>query len=171
MTTKSFYPDFASDGVWFDKSDPDQIGFANTMVWLGNDGYDNCLALLFRSINIPQGATINAAKLRITAYADDANVSANVNIFFNAADSPVLPQTYAEALALVKTNAVEWSNIAAWTDTVVYESPDLKGILQEIVSRAGYVQGGNIIVIIENNNSDAMAVRTGFFAETEGPPL
>jgi len=43
------------------------------MVWLGDDGYDNCSVLLFRSINIPQGATINAAKLRITVYASVFN--------------------------------------------------------------------------------------------------
>ena len=172
MASNSFYPDSASDGIWFDKSDPDQF-FHTTYVYLGdNDGYDNCCVCLFRNVNIPSGASITDARLRITADIEDtANSSANVNIYFNAVDTPALPESWAEAVALAKTAAVKWTNIPAWTTATVYESPDIKAILQAIVDRPGYVQGGSVIVIIENNNSDADAVRYGFFADMEGPQL
>ena len=170
MASNSFYPDSASDGIWFDKSAPGELSHS-PYVYLGDDGYDNCCVCLFRDVNIPSGASITDARLRITAIADNANSSANVNIYFNAVDTPALPESWAEAMALAKTAAVKWTNIPAWTKATVYESPDLKGILQEIVSRPGYVQGGSVIVIIENDNSDADAVRYGFFADREGPPL
>ena len=173
MASNSFYPDSASDGIWLDKSDPDQF-FHTKYVYLGdNDGYDNCCVCLFRDVNIPSGASITDARLRITAAVEDsANSSANVNIYFNAVDTPALPESWAEAMALAKTAAVKWTNIPAWTTGTVYESPDIKAILQAIVDRPGYVQGGSVIVIIENNNSDAGAVRYGFLAEdTEGSPL
>jgi len=170
MASNSFYPDSASDGIWIDKSDPDQ--FSHTAyVYLGEDGYDNCCVYLFRDVNIPPGASITNARLRITAVEDSANSSANVNIYFNAVDTPALPESWAEAMALAKTAAVEWTNIPAWTVATVYESPDIKAILQAIVDRPGYVQGGSVIVIIENDNSDADAVRYGFFADPEGEPL
>ena len=172
MASNSFYPDSASDGFWFDKSDPNNFSYNVPYVYLGdNDGYDNCCVYLFRDVNIPPGASITNARLRITAVEDSANSSANVNIYFNAVDTPALPESWAEVMALAKTAAVEWTNIPAWTMATVYESPDIKAILQAIVDRPGYVQRGSVIVIIENNNSDADAVRYGFFADMEGMPL
>lgn len=170
MASGSYFPGYAEDNVWYDKSDPGSMGTPQTRIWIGNDGYDNCHAILFKNITIPKQAFISTAKLKITASLDGEGGACNVKIFFNASDNPVLPTTYEEAISLSKTSSIEWNAIPSWIAETTYESPDLKSILQEIVNRDGYVEGGNILIIIENNNSDAMAAREGYCADYEGTP-
>ena len=43
-----------------------------------------------------------------------------------------------------------WTIQAPWFDNVIYKSPDLSVQLQEIVDRAGFIEGNNVMVMLEH---------------------
>ena len=95
----------------------------------------------FTNVTIPQGATINSATIRCTAYLTRDGTVCNVTIRGNDADNPSAPgdATAFDALDLT-TASVAWSGIAAWTDGDINDSPDIKTVIQEIVDRGGFGQ-------------------------------
>jgi len=44
------------------------------------------------------------------------------------------------------TARVDWDNIGAWTLNTDYNSPDIKTVIQEIVDRAGWASGNDIVI-------------------------
>jgi hypothetical protein len=102
--------------------------------------------LRFLNVTIPQGATITAAYLTVTAWdAGGGNLAAQwySKIRGQAADNAAIFSTLADfdARDWVVATPVAWSGNTAWTDDIEYQSPEIKTLIQAIVNRAGWTSG------------------------------
>jgi len=131
--------------------------FNNTNAYLVIGRYESYTKIFVRFLNmtIPKGATIDSAILTLKAYATDAAVPVLVRLYFNDIDDAVAPISVAEYDALDLTTAyVDWS-IPAFTSGTSYNSPDIKTVVQEIVNRAGWASGNDMMLLGPDNGSGA----------------
>ena len=102
----------------------------------------------FRNVTVPQGATITSAK--ISFYCDNSSGAADpVNVRFTAyaIDSgTAITDTYALFDNPKTSNYLDWTSIGHWSSFTWYDTPDISGIIQEIINRPGWVSGNNITI-------------------------
>ena len=134
----------ASDGV---------LDFSSTDIELGEDGGFNgvqTVGLLFRSVAVPQGATIDVAYLEFTADETDSGVT-DVVIRAQDADNAASFAAVVNDVTDRPTTgtSIPWS-IPVW-DTIgaAHQSPDLGAIVEPIVGRGGWSQGNNLVFVID----------------------
>ena len=112
------------------------------------------LGLRFRDIAIPQGATIDSAF--ITVHCHEGKGAGHVCILKvsgEAADSAVTYILEDTVTNRPMTSAfVEWTIEEEWIIWRPYSSPDLGGIIQEIVNRPGWKGGNSIALILEGQD-------------------
>lgn len=108
----------------------------------------------FTNITIPQGATINSALLELVA--KFASTGETVNTRISAEDIDDAP-TFADDAAAFDTRysthtaaIVDWDNIGGWSAGDTYDSPEIKTVIQEIVDRAGWASGNDIVIFWED---------------------
>jgi type IV pilus assembly protein PilY1 len=117
--------------------------------------------ICFPSVLIPQGATIDSAFLRFTAYSIYSTHICNLKCYFNDIDNAIPPTTPMTAIKLKVTNAIEWNDIPDWVGDTQYDTPELKTILQTVINRSGWVSGNSLQVIMDNG-SDLGAIRFAY---------
>lgn len=147
-----FYPTTGTDdGSW--EGTP---YFSNALGWLkigtGGGGYNNSFCR-FRSLNLDNNAQIVTAYVKFHAAFNDTGTPVNLNIYFNDEDNAIAPTSYTEANALALTSVVAWDAVPAWTAGNFYNTVDIATALQEVLNRAGWVNGNNTMVVIKNNGS------------------
>ena len=127
----------------------------NTIIFGNGSGYYHSY-LRFPNITIDKDATITSAKITFVAYNDRSEANCNVLISANASDDSVAPTTYMafDALALSTAN-VEWNNIESWTQLSSFDTPDIASVIQEIISREGWVNGNALGILIKDNGSSS----------------
>jgi hypothetical protein len=109
---------------------------------------------LWRNVNIPQGATIESAYIELTARTNRFADTVNLKITGAAADVPEPILTNSAWNAVARTTAeVLWSAVPDFTQDAVYQTPELKTIIQEIVNRTGWASGNPLQLFIEDNGS------------------
>jgi hypothetical protein len=143
-------------------------GGSNTL-WLGDNGAPLYgLFGRFTLTGIQQGATINTAYLKPTADAPTAANTVRSNIYADDADDAAAPASYADYAGVTPTTAVvAWDSIAAFVLNTQYTSPDIASVVQEIVSRPGYVAGNHIVILWDNDASDNLAHRRCYAYEQD----
>lgn len=161
------------DTTWFPS------GYASNRISIGNDGTGSCDAgLIFSPVNIPKGAEILSARLFLTS---EAQWNAMLNLLIkgfaednaavfasNGSDRPsTRPKT---------TTQVQWTlgfgqgGVLVgehWAAQSVYESPELKEIIQEILDRPGWAKN-RLGLVIEDYDSQAGAVKNIFDSNQDG---
>lgn len=114
----------------------------------------------FPEVTIPNGATIVYAKIRFRLFHATAG-TATVDWYGNDVDNATAPTTAAEANALSLTTATaEWEQVIDDADSfwTIFETVDLKDILQEIVDRAGWASGNAMQLVGQTQaNGDVYA--------------
>ncbi|MFO7708365.1 MAG: PilC/PilY family type IV pilus protein [Desulfobacterales bacterium] len=111
----------------------------------------NYPALRFQNVDIPQGAVINYACFRFTAKQDRAAETGYFRIFGEkrlnpptfatggSATNPDFPYRRRNYSPPAKTtNYATWSGFPAWVTDQVYNSVDIKSVVQEIVGQPGW---------------------------------
>jgi hypothetical protein len=108
----------------------------------------------FTNVTIPPGSVITAAYLTLRARLSESGTACLTRI--SAEDVDDAP-TFADDLAVFITrwNArtaarVNWDNIPNWTADTNYNSPEIKTVIQEIVDRAGWASGNDIVIFWED---------------------
>lgn len=96
-------------------------------------------------LNVPQGATISLAKVSLKATGLTGPIPAMTLVAADVDDGPAYVSR-AVYTALAQTTASAGWTPAAWVTNTVYDSPDLKTIVQEIVDRPGWVSGNHILI-------------------------
>ena len=149
------------DGTETDKtswqSDP-----TGNVITLGHDGISvNDGGFIFSALNIPRYANILGAYLLLTE-ADQNNRFPNLLIKGFAEDNAALfsgSGTNRPSTRIKTKTQVEWTIGETingtfvgvhWSANSVYESPDLKEIIQEIVDREGWTTSSNLGLVLEN---------------------
>jgi hypothetical protein len=125
------------------ENDKDKVTFKD-------DGSNVWNALRFNNISIPANATIDSAFLYLIAESDDNDFPASAKIY--GQDNTASPATFSEVDRNIsnraRTNAsVSWS-FGAWTKDLSYQSPDLTGIVKEIVSDQSGLNSGSIALLL-----------------------
>lgn len=125
--------------------------------WAG--GYDAATfkygcGMRFQNITIPQGATIVTAKLTFRSDGDRAGSVCRTRISAEDVDDAATFADNAGAFdtrwAARTTAIVDWDNIENWTNNSDYDSPSIVAVIQEIVDRALWVSGNDIVLFWED---------------------
>lgn len=114
------------------------------------------IAVRFKNINMPQGATVLNAYLEFTAYQNGTSSGAKMTIRGVKENSPsdFTPYPRYNLRDKPKTSAmVNWSNIPSWSRNGIYQSPVITNIVQEIVNLAGWGAGNEIMFIMSDFNN------------------
>lgn len=121
---------------------------------------DREIALLFRNINIPPGAVITSARVGMTIDIDGNNVThggfneitsdTNVTITAEASDSAApFAATVGQIAGRVRTTQQHtWLGVPGLGQGERAVSTNLAGVIQEVVSRPGWVSGNNIALFL-----------------------
>jgi len=122
------------------------------------------IALLFSSVNIPRGATIQSAIITHQSVDNQSGTVCRLVIEAEDADSPDAVADDADWHALVRTAASVTWNPGAWTTDITDDTPDIAAIVQELVDRPGWDSGGAMQFLIHDDAeaSDTNAVRFGY---------
>ncbi len=103
----------------------------------------------FTNVAVPRGAEILNAY--VTFIGAGSLQTANANIYLNDIDHAVSPINTAEYNGLVLTEPVMWADIPTWVLDEEYDSPDIKDIVQAVISRDGWSAGNAMLVLVKNN--------------------
>jgi hypothetical protein len=110
-------------------------------------------AFRFANVTIPQGATISNAYLRVQAYLGGTGSSS----FSIVGEDYDLTSSYEYLPYIgqrtVTSSQVSWLVSTPWTEDDVYTSPDIAGIVQEIVDRTGWSSGNPMAIQLRNTAS------------------
>jgi len=129
-------------------------------------GGQQIVGLRFSSVKLPKNAVIQSAYIQFAA--DEAHSNAvTLNFWGLAHDSLPTFQNELKSISKFDTTAskVNWANLQAWVIgeiTDKQKSPDLKTILQEIISRNGWKQGNPIGFVVKGPNTGGRRVADSF---------
>ncbi len=114
-----------------------------------NNGDDYSTFIRLQVNDIPQGATINDATLKMIGNAgDDSGPNATFDIYGEAADNPAAPTSQSDFDGRTRTTATT----RAFEQTVATGTEynfDVTAIVQEIVNRAGWAAGNYLIIFLD----------------------
>jgi len=107
-------------------------------------------AFRFANVSIPKDAIITHAYLRVQAYLDGSG-SSSFNIAGEAYDSTTSYNLnpYIGQRAITSAQ-IAWSVPSAWAEDEVYDSPDIKTVVQEIVNRGEWTSGNAMGIQLRN---------------------
>ena len=152
-----FYSD-TTGNLWFGRHDN------------GSTTNDQGIYVRFANVAIPAGATITNAY--VTFRLDDRNavVDDTATVVLHDTDNAVPPSSQPAFDALPRTTAnASWPMVATWPWDHAAQTPDLKTALQEVVDRAGWVQGNAVGVIVEDPTPGSGTNNWGFVAHDINP--
>ncbi len=129
------------------------IDLTSSDLELIHEATDQTVGIRFRGVDIPPSASIVRAYIQFNADEAQSEPTALV-IHGEAADNPPPFSTATGNISLRgrTTTAVSWSAVPAWT--TLQESgpnqrtPDISGMIQEIVNRGGWARGNALAVIL-----------------------
>jgi hypothetical protein len=130
-----------------------QMYSTSTDLELTTDGSkgNQVIGIKFANVSIPIKMEITEAYIEFTAESI-ASGAVTLNISADSSSSPDDFSTTAfDVSTRIKTNStVNWSP-ASWTDETTYVTPELKTIVQELVSENLWAYGNDLTFIIEGN--------------------
>lgn len=126
----------------------------------GGSGEPLDTGIRFRNVDIPQGATILSAFVKMIAPANSPATPCHALIYAEDADNPAAFSTYANFAARTRTSAhVAWNNVPTFVTGQAYDTPDLTAVIQEVVDRGGFASGNSLVIFLEDNNSASATSR------------
>jgi peptidoglycan/xylan/chitin deacetylase (PgdA/CDA1 family) len=141
-----------SNGAYFD------LGEKNPLYAGKNSkGYRYYTALRFENIQIPQGAVIRSAHLRLSpAWWQEKSGSLLISAQKAANSQPLgaVSQGYKIKQMPRTQHRVSWNISQAWGSRGYQESPDLKDIISELIDQtAGWQAGNSLTIYLEGKDS------------------
>lgn len=143
------------DDVEEDLSDGDMSRTSSDLDMVYDPSYSNSwkIGLRFRSLPIPKGAVVTKADILFTARSSDSGTT-NLTIHgessgdaasFSSSDYDVSNRT-------LTSQSAAWSP-GAWSTEGQYATPDLKDVVQEIVSHADWSSGNDIAFVLSGSGT------------------
>ncbi|MHC4229338.1 MAG: C25 family cysteine peptidase [Planctomycetota bacterium] len=103
--------------------------------------------MVFRNVNIPRGARIISASLKLRSRSEhlagvvfgviEAEATDNADSFGGGRHPGTLPKTSA---------SVEWDLFEAWSEDTWYSSPDISDVIREVVGRDGWSANNSLAI-------------------------
>ncbi|MFK7993266.1 MAG: PilC/PilY family type IV pilus protein [Granulosicoccus sp.] len=111
------------------------------------------VGLRFAEINLARGATILDARLEFVALTDDEDPSSLEIMIENVDDSAAFQGAYDEVTdRSYLTTTVDWTP-SEWYEDTVYQSPDIKDLVQAITDRSDWCTGNALTFNIEGTGT------------------
>ena len=126
----------------------------------------------FQNITIPKSSTITTASFNLTCSTTYSMTTVNSRITGDDEDNAATFSTLANYQDrrgtvvggannnYITTANVTWDNLPTWNAGTVYQSPEIKTVVQEIVNRAGW-SSGNAMVIFWDDHEGRSTMPTG----------
>ena len=126
-------------------------------------GDDSRVALRFSGVTVPQGATVQAARLLLRSRSTGTHTNdADVAVSAEAADNAARITSHADYLARARTtSSVAWPIRTTWAWLTEKTSPDIASVVDQVVNRPGWQTGNSLQVFVDNAGSPAGAWREG----------
>jgi len=110
--------------------------------------------MVFRNVEIPRGAVIVSARLKICAHTDQLTDITFGKIEAESADNAASFSISRHITSLPRiSTSVHWDLIEPWSPDTWYESPDIADIIQEVIDRDGW-SANNSLAIIYSSRSE-----------------
>ena len=107
------------------------------------------VGLRFTGVNVPQGATITNAHLLFTVDETSSGATSLQISGQDADDAQAFSIVNYDVSARPRTGSVGWNNIPAWNSVGQLEqTPDISGVVQQIVARPGWMRGNAMVFVI-----------------------
>lgn len=124
-------------------------------LWLGA----NTRTYLRYPLAVPQGATITNAKLNFWSRSNIGAMALNIQAA--DVDDALQPSNATEAAAIqssgLTTASVQWAESEVWSGDD-WETPDIKSVIQEVVSRAGWTHDSHVMLVLSGVSGAAWNV-------------
>lgn len=135
--------------------------------------FNRWVAVLLPAVAIPQGAPISDAKLTLKATGLSGAIPGPLTIqahdVDNAATTTSRTTIEGWATGAATTASVAWTP-SAWVTNALYDTPDLKTIIQEIVDRPGWVSGNAILLFIKTTRAAFTTAKAISFRAFDNTP-
>ncbi len=127
---------------------------SNALQLIRQGGSNQEVGMRFAGVQLPQGAMVQEAYLEFTANDSDSG-GTNLSIFGDdVGDSPTFGETTDKVRSRTKTSAVtNWNGVPAWTENLIYRTPDISAVVQEILNRGDWGSGNAMSFIITGNGT------------------
>jgi len=108
----------------------------------------------FTNVTIPAGSTIDTAYLKLTCRDGALNGTIiNSKLRGEQSNNAAAFSDYNDYYNRPRTSAiVSWNNIPQWTLDQVYNSPEIKAIIQELVNDYGGLSAANIVIFWDDHD-------------------
>ncbi len=124
----------------------------STDLELTNDGVAQRVGLQWEDVPIPQGAVITKAYIEFVSKDNSSEPTTNVQFRGHAIDNaPTFVERNINSRWSERTSdnsKVRWNDLPAWTKDQKYQTPDISGIVQEIVGRPGWTNGNSMVIFL-----------------------
>lgn len=121
-----------------------------------SEGVQQVVGLRFSQVDIPRGVTINSARLEFTSGSGQSDSGTLLIQAHASGDSPEFTATAGSVSDRSRTTkSVNW-DVDAWESGQTYDSPDLKEIVQEVVSNAGWCGGRHAMSFLISSSSPVL---------------
>jgi hypothetical protein len=155
--TSISYDDGEYEGDSIDKVNDDDLD----MGWEGEDLNVMTAYTRFQNVTIPQGTPIDSAVLIIYAH-EDESAPAYITVYAEANDdSPMFEEDEALSDRTMTSASVAWDCVDDWTMWQPYHSPNLAALIQEVVSRPGWVSGNSLTLFMKGQDQGASLLDNG----------
>ena len=120
------------------------------------------IGMRFTGLQIPQGASITRAYIQFVADQNGQSSTSSVTIKGeDTDDASAFTSSNGDITGRVQTSASVGWNIPAWTTNgesgLDQQTPDLTGIVQEIVDRGGWQSGNDLVIFVEGSSGKRSA--------------
>ncbi len=103
--------------------------------------------MVFRNVDIPRGATIISASLKLKSTTTHLTSTVFGKIEAEAVDNADALGSSRHIGSLAKTNAsVEWDLYEPWVENTWYSSPDISDLIREVVGRNGWSANNSLTI-------------------------
>jgi len=119
----------------------------------GSTNYKLGGGMRFTNITIPKGSTINVAYIVFTCRAPNSATAVKSRLRGEDIDDAPTFSDIADYNSRDRTSAsVDWDNLPAWVVDTEYTSPDIKTVIQEIIDRAGWASGNDLVMFWDDHD-------------------
>jgi hypothetical protein len=111
--------------------------------------------MVFRNVNIPQGTEIISAHLKICSHDNRLDDVVYGKVEAEAADDAGSFGGSRHIGSLPRTGAsVNWDHYEPWDENTWYESPDIAGVIQEVIDRAGWSSNNSLTILYSTRDNE-----------------
>jgi len=111
--------------------------------------------MVFRNLNIRKGTEIISAHLKVQSYNSQLSNVVYGEIQAEAADNATGFVGSINISSLDKTiSSIDWDIDEAWSEDTLYSSPDIAGVIQEVINRGGWSEGNSLAILYSTRKNE-----------------